>query len=143
MTPIRVQRSRKKGSVTPSNTKYVGRPSSWGNPYNVRQEGSVWIVFDDRVPPAPRRQLRKAVTFSTQFEAHQFAVDCYEREMFGYRHDGKDSLLDYFYVSSMLEQVEELKGMNLSCWCKKELPCHADVLLRYANAENAAGVTNQ
>jgi hypothetical protein len=28
----------------------------------------------------------------------------------------------------------ELRGKNLACWCKPGSPCHADVLLRIANA---------
>lgn len=28
----------------------------------------------------------------------------------------------------------ELAGKNLACWCKLDAPCHADVLLRIANA---------
>jgi hypothetical protein len=28
---------------------------------------------------------------------------------------------------------QELRGMNLACWCKAGLPCHADVLLAIAN----------
>jgi hypothetical protein len=30
--------------------------------------------------------------------------------------------------------VAELKGKNLACWCPLGSPCHADVLLRVANA---------
>ena len=30
--------------------------------------------------------------------------------------------------------VAELRGKNLACWCKLDQPCHADVLLRKANA---------
>ena len=34
----------------------------------------------------------------------------------------------------------ELRGKNLACWCKPGEPCHADVLLEIANAEqNEAG----
>lgn len=38
----------------------------------------------------------------------------------------------------LLARVYELRGKNLVCWCAP-LPCHADVLLRIANAseENA------
>lgn len=28
---------------------------------------------------------------------------------------------------------KELKGKNLSCWCKVGEPCHADILLEIAN----------
>ncbi len=27
-----------------------------------------------------------------------------------------------------------LRGKNLACWCRLDVACHADVLLRYANA---------
>src|SRR5215471_3837759 len=29
---------------------------------------------------------------------------------------------------------EELRGKNLACWCALNAPCHADVLLKWANA---------
>jgi hypothetical protein len=28
-----------------------------------------------------------------------------------------------------------LRGYNLACWCPEGWPCHADVLLKVANAE--------
>ena len=31
------------------------------------------------------------------------------------------------------EIKSELKGKNLACWCPLDQPCHADVLLKYAN----------
>lgn len=31
--------------------------------------------------------------------------------------------------------IRELKGKNLSCWCKKEERCHADILLAIANRD--------
>lgn len=32
------------------------------------------------------------------------------------------------------EEIEQLRGKNLACWCREDQPCHADVLLEYANA---------
>ena len=32
------------------------------------------------------------------------------------------------------EARKELAGKNLACWCKPGLPCHAEILLRVANA---------
>lgn len=29
---------------------------------------------------------------------------------------------------------QELRGLNLACWCALDQPCHADVLLELANA---------
>jgi hypothetical protein len=28
----------------------------------------------------------------------------------------------------------ELRGRNLACWCKLDEPCHADVLIKFANS---------
>lgn len=33
------------------------------------------------------------------------------------------------------EDLAELRGKNLACWCKPGKPCHADVLLEIANRE--------
>lgn len=33
----------------------------------------------------------------------------------------------------LLEQVNELRGKDLVCWCKPDEFCHADVLLELAN----------
>lgn len=32
------------------------------------------------------------------------------------------------------DNIGMLKGKNLACWCKPGAPCHADVLLKMANA---------
>lgn len=32
-----------------------------------------------------------------------------------------------------INEVEELRGKDLACWCKEGELCHADVLLRLAN----------
>lgn len=34
------------------------------------------------------------------------------------------------------EELEELRGKDLACWCALDQPCHADVLLMWANAES-------
>lgn len=39
----------------------------------------------------------------------------------------------HLHSSGLIEQVGELRGKDLVCWCKPK-PCHADVLLRLANA---------
>lgn len=32
------------------------------------------------------------------------------------------------------EEIEQLRSKNLSCWCRDDQACHADVLLELANA---------
>lgn len=34
-----------------------------------------------------------------------------------------------------MDKVKELRGKNLACWCRLDQPCHADVLLELANAD--------
>ena len=33
----------------------------------------------------------------------------------------------------ILDDIEDLRGKDLACWCNLEKPCHADVLLKLAN----------
>lgn len=33
----------------------------------------------------------------------------------------------------LTQELTELRGKNLACWCKIGNPCHADVLLELAN----------
>jgi Domain of unknown function (DUF4326) len=33
--------------------------------------------------------------------------------------------------------LESLRGKNLACWCSLDQPCHADVLLEFANQHTA------
>lgn len=57
------------------------------------------------------------------------AADCvrlYERR---YAHD----------VAYQADVRRALAGKDLACWCPLEAPCHADVLLRWANTSREAG----
>ena len=67
---------------------YIGRPSKWGNPFVIGQDGDRFDV-----------------------------IDKYE---------------NYLLSSALIEQVHELKGKVLGCWCKPAA-CHGDVLASYAN----------
>lgn len=44
--PVRVQRKRTKGWRMPPNTLYVGRPSLFGNPYQISYRGRLWAVSE-------------------------------------------------------------------------------------------------
>lgn len=35
--------------------------------------------------------------------------------------------------TALIERIGELRGRDLACWCDADQPCHADVLLHYAN----------
>ncbi len=36
-------------------------------------------------------------------------------------------------IASGTVDLSPLRGRNLACWCKPGTPCHADVLLEFAN----------
>ena len=43
---------------------------------------------------------------------------------------------DWFNLATRLQEVArvELRGKDLVCWCPLDEPCHADVLLEWANS---------
>ncbi len=106
-TPVRLQRSRKKGSrlVSPNGLPVVcvTRGTKWGNPFKV---GERWKEPNGTAHP---------------IETKQGAVDEFEN-----------------HARALLirnpNHFEGLRGKNLACWCKAGGACHADVLLRIANA---------
>lgn len=36
---------------------------------------------------------------------------------------------------ALRDRLHELRGHDLACWCAQDQPCHADVLLHWANAD--------
>lgn len=54
----------------------------------------------------------------------ELACDYY-REHIGH----PNSALQFVY-----EDIKQLRGKNLACWCRLDQPCHVDVLLEYANS---------
>jgi hypothetical protein len=101
--PMRIQRTRKKGFKMPENTVYVGRGSKWGNPFKV---GEKFIQPDGEEIILDNQQ----------------SVNLYDQ-----------SINFYALPVSKKEIIDELKGKNLACWCAKDKPCHADLLLAWAN----------
>lgn len=143
MKPQRIQRSRKKGFKTPPNTTYVGRPSNWANPYQIRYDkvDNQWVVFDEREFPMRKVNESNVNKFESKEAAHEFAVSSFGREYFGYKHG--DTITDYYFAMAMYDSAQELKGKNLSCWCGEEVACHADVLLEVANDEELSKVVRE
>ena len=112
--PIRMQRSRQHKQVSPNGLPivYVGRPGKWGNPFKVTGEKGHWFVLSDNGFPL--------VTFNEKKEAIDCCVENY-KEYISHEHNAG------------VVNVNDLKGKNLSCWCKKDEACHADILLELSN----------
>ncbi len=106
MAPLRIRRSRAKGSrLTADNglpIVVVSRPSKWGNPFSEALAGAT---------RADKPAVRAA------------SVD-------RFRH----ALLAGSLPFTQADVRAELRGKNLACWCPLDQPCHADVLLHVANA---------
>jgi GH24 family phage-related lysozyme (muramidase) len=126
MSPQRVQRKRTKCWRMPENTVYVGRGSKWGNPYRVVAQfknGPFDVYHEDWfLGQSTGRE-----------DAQRIAVNKYLEARENYRHNIPDDATIQ----------AELKGKNLACWCSGVTPCHADVLLRLANAEDWMAVGNE
>lgn len=106
--PKRVQLKRTKGWRMPANTVKVCRPGKWGNPFVVGKRYG-WAEPDSSEIDGPFKPIKDRAE----------AVAVY-RSWLGGQHD-------------LLEDVRELRGRNLACWCPADEPCHADVLLALAN----------
>lgn len=78
----------------------VARPSKWGNPFRIGQQG---------------------------IKGHSDAVWAFEAWLNGSAAGRR----------LKREARQDLRGRDLACWCPAHEPCHADVLLWYANPERA------
>ncbi len=107
--PCRVQLRRTKGWRLPAHTVVVTRPGKWGNPFRVggwfRLTAAGW---EEAANPGEGG--------FTQITDHAMAVGWFARWMEARRPD-----------------ASVLRGKNLACWCRPGAPCHAEVLLRWAN----------
>jgi hypothetical protein len=115
MTPIVIQRSRRKGSklVSPNGLPVVcvSRPSVFGNPFKAK--AAVAVGYKDGAAMAV---WAFRVWLGVQWEdAPEFREAHPERRRV------------------LLERLPELKGKNLACWCRPRTPCHAVTLLDLAN----------
>ena len=107
--PKRIQRKRAKGWRMPEGAVYVGRPTKWGNPF----------VVGKRLDTNPSVVVGNRAHAVALFRAHCEWVT-------GTAADSPRA-------------AEELRGKDLVCWCPLDEPCHADVLLEWANGAAARG----
>jgi hypothetical protein len=120
--PQRIQLRRTKGWRKPEGAVVVSRPSKWGNPFKVVEIQGMWRVVDER------GQIW--ISHVSRDQAARWAVDLFDL------HTGP--MGDFEWGDE--HDVMALRGHDLCCWCPLDRPCHADVLLRIANAP--AGVAS-
>ena len=89
----------------PEGAVYVGRPTRWGNPWRAEKAREVGYQ-------------------GTDAEIAEMCVGMFRNAM----HARLPA------VGDMPDRLHELRGKSLACWCRLDQPCHADVLLKIANA---------
>ena len=117
--PIRVQRRRTKGWRTPIcgcgcglPARYVGRGSTWGNPWRV---GDAVIACTTPAQDGTQRMREFVVNDA-------IAVALYRQA----------------FELDLLDILTGLRGHDLMCWCPPDRACHADVLIELANGDRHA-----
>ncbi|MFJ7297628.1 DUF4326 domain-containing protein [Streptomyces collinus] len=130
--PNRVQRRRTRGWTAPLDSQgrkpvYVGRGTPFGNPWAVvRTNPAGWAVnWAGHANQHKPLGLNDHIPANNQRDAHALAVEMYETWIHAH--------------PTLLDQIRrDLAGRDLMCWCAESLPCHADALLRLANAERTS-----
>jgi hypothetical protein len=129
MKPVRIQRKRTKGfklqDASPNGlpVKYVGRPTKWGNP--IKLEGDMIYVN-----ASYRRRIFDPWIYYKQGGIND-VLHLYSHILKGTQFNDID--LDYWSNKFKQNDISELKGKNLACFCSLDKPCHCDVLLKLAN----------
>ena len=119
--PRRIQRKRTKGWKMPEGAVYVGRPSIFGNPFPVDVYGH------ERATDLFRRWINRDMSGA-------------EMSRLSRCDPGSEYGLSLVTVRRhILNNLLDIKGKTLACWCCAGRPCHADVLLELANKDEANG----
>lgn len=119
--PIRLQLSRARGFDLQAQSRAanglpavtVGRPSRWGNLWSVG-------LLECGCEPGARCE-HNIFRCETPIDA----VETYRAWL-------RSSLAHP--VARARLNIAGLRGKNLACWCPADEPCHADILLEFANA---------
>jgi hypothetical protein len=98
----------------PEGAVYVGRPSLWGNPFQLdRLSAHEYVVLHPDGTEMPEG-------WGGLTHAAQYAVEMYREALRIFEPD------EYDFWTPLI-------GRDLACWCPLDQPCHADVLLEVAN----------
>jgi hypothetical protein len=133
MEPERYQIKRR-DFVPPPGTKEdrkgVTRRSHMGNPFDTKRFGDNQTVVEMHKRWLDHDPKMVALQWKT-YEPERRAYQAWEE---GGRKGRAPANFNYFYRPLTREEIRTLRGKHLGCNCKLDEPCHADVLLRLANA---------
>ena len=150
--PERIQLRRTKGWRKPEGVVSCARPGPYGNPFPVPGLWSTWaaVALGFRGAAAGRRQaavaLHRAWLTGEPITAEPPLVGGGSIEFSDGRTTTTPTLGEHvtrcavgfasLFPSPTLPDrpdLERLRGRDLACWCPLDQPCHADVLLEWAN----------
>jgi hypothetical protein len=114
VSPQRIQLRRTKGWRKPEGAIVVARPTRWGNPFRITD--CIEAGFAD-----------------TQDTARQVCVHAFRDWLNGNRWADATGLAADRRRDDYLAALPALRGHDLACWCAPGDPCHADVLIEWAN----------
>lgn len=117
MAPVRIQRKRTKGWKAPEGAVYVGRGTVFGNPIKVTAKcpAKHAAKMFRRMMKMSQMKLMESIKFEDGSEAPM------------------DGLAAVIWRQTVLKRLPELRGKDLMCFCALDQPCHADMLLEWAN----------
>ena len=118
----------------PVETEQVSMPSRDGTPKRMEPEG--WeqpkrVMIDWRKPggrkPANTEVVARPSRFGNPFKIGDPGVP-----------DAATAVALFETLKGQIDGVEDLRGKDLACYCRQGEPCHADVLLKWANETKPA-----
>lgn len=124
--PKRIQLRRTKGWRKPEGAVVVARPSKWGNPFRAKRKGGFqWV--EDSAGRGWGSLICSTDREGVRLEMVRRSVELFEVHI--------GPMGNYEYDDARLAEMRaKLRGHDLACRCPLDEPCHADVLLRLANA---------
>lgn len=135
MNPARIQRSRAKGWRRPDDAVYVGRPSVWGNPFQLHGWRASFraVMMDCSGDHDGRAQAAVQLYRMWLFGQERIATVADIKALTWF--DREILTVEIKHRRPALATIkQDLAGRKLVCWCAVDAPfCHADVLLEIAN----------
>lgn len=118
--PQRIQRRRTKGWKAPLGVVNCTRPGKWGNPFKVGD----YVMKGDGVGGFGAALVMYTCTTKKYADSRYTLIETPEQAVEWYR---------WYMETYHREEVKELRGKDLMCFCGLDAPCHVDVLLELAN----------
>jgi hypothetical protein len=110
----------------PENTIYVGRPTKWGNPLKLVKD----CIYIDA---GYRRKIFDKWVYYGVGDIDD-VIHLYRHIVAGAQFMNAD--LQYWSDKFKENNIEDLRGKDLACFCSLSQPCHADILIELLEANS-------